>query len=179
MLRRIEDGALNENSVEELAQEFGVCARHMRRAISKEFGVTPIELAQTQRLLHAKQLLTETDLSVTDVAYAAGFESLRRFNSLFKLRYRLTPTALRRKSSDTTKLPSAADTGSTISFRIDYRPPCGLPQEHHHQNSNEKAENFKRRRPCRMGASLSRNETKKRNPEQSGNAKPKGKGSRI
>ncbi|MFP6681734.1 MAG: AlkA N-terminal domain-containing protein [Gammaproteobacteria bacterium] len=123
VLRRIEDGALNENSVEALAQEFGVCARHMRRAIGKEFGVTPIELAQTQRLLHAKQLLTETDMSVTDVAYAAGFESLRRFNSLFKSRYRLTPTSLRRKSNDATKLPNSSDTGSTISFRIDYRPP--------------------------------------------------------
>lgn len=123
VLRRVEDGALNERSVDQLATEFGVCARHIRRATAKEFGVTPMELAQTQRLLHAKQLLTETDLSVTDVAYAAGFASLRRFNALYKSRYRMTPSELRRDPSNPTKLPRAGAAGNTISFRIDYRPP--------------------------------------------------------
>jgi AraC family transcriptional regulator of adaptative response / DNA-3-methyladenine glycosylase II len=122
-LRRIEDGALDELTVDELAGEFGVSARHLRRAVNQEFGVTPIELAQTQRLLHAKQLLTETDLSVTDVAFAAGFASLRRFNALFKSRYRLAPRALRRRSKDLTPTPYIASGDETLSFRIDYRPP--------------------------------------------------------
>lgn len=122
-LRRIEDGAMNEFGVDELAAEFGVSARHLRRAMQKEFGVTPIELAQTQRLLHAKQLLTETDMTVTDVAFTSGFDSLRRFNALFKSRYRLAPTALRRKSTDLSRLPPALERGDTVSFRVDYRPP--------------------------------------------------------
>ncbi|MFT4563769.1 MAG: AraC family transcriptional regulator of adaptative response / DNA-3-methyladenine glycosylase II, partial [Gammaproteobacteria bacterium] len=125
VLRRIEDGALNHLSVDELAREFKVCGRHMRRALHKEFGITPIELAQTQRLLHAKQLLTETDMSVTDVAFSAGFDSLRRFNGLFKSRYKLAPTALRRHSIDRSSLPSSdtENAAGITSFRIDYRPP--------------------------------------------------------
>lgn len=122
-LRRIEDGALNNVGVDELAAEFNVTARHLRRAVGTAFGVTPVELAQTQRLLHAKQLLTETDLSVTDVAFTAGFASLRRFNALFKARYRLAPRALRRQSADLNTLPIAFDDTDTLSFRIDYRPP--------------------------------------------------------
>ena len=124
-LRRIEDGALNERGVDDLAREFKVCGRHMRRALQKEFGITPIELAQTQRLLHAKQLLTETDMSVTDVAFTAGFDSLRRFNALFKSRYRLVPTALRRESKDRSLLPPTGtdQAPGMTSFRIDYRPP--------------------------------------------------------
>jgi len=124
-LRRIEDGALNDLSGDELAAEFNVSARHMRRALSQEFGVTPVELAQTQRLLHAKQLLTETTLSVTDVAFASGFDSLRRFNALFKSRYRLSPTKLRGNSRGKLSQSKAAaqEFEGAISFRIDYRPP--------------------------------------------------------
>jgi len=93
---RIEDGALTEGSVGELAAELGVSDRHLRRVIESEFGVSPIELAQTQRLLLAKRLLTDTSLPVTEVAFASGFSSLRRFNALFRERYRLNPTDLRR-----------------------------------------------------------------------------------
>ncbi|MGR8920986.1 MAG: bifunctional transcriptional activator/DNA repair enzyme AdaA, partial [Gammaproteobacteria bacterium] len=121
-LRRIEDGALNESGVDALAAEFGVSARHLRRVVGEEFGVTPVELAQTQRLLAAKQLLTETDLSVTDVAFSAGFDSLRRFNALFKARYRLAPGALRRTSRRKGPAPRAHADG-TLVFRLDYRPP--------------------------------------------------------
>ncbi len=94
-LARIESGALNEAGVEELAAEFGVTARHLRRAVEGEFGVSPIEIAQTQRLLLAKQLLTETALPVTRIAFASGFASLRRFNALFQERYRMSPRRLR------------------------------------------------------------------------------------
>jgi AraC family transcriptional regulator of adaptative response / DNA-3-methyladenine glycosylase II len=95
---RIDDGALNEMSVEELAAEFGVTGRHLRRSVERAFGVTPIQLAQTQRLLTAKRLLTDTQLSIGEVAFAAGFSSLRRFNALFQERYRLSPTAIRRSN---------------------------------------------------------------------------------
>lgn len=120
-IRRIEDGALSALSLEELAAEFGVTARHLRRAIRQEAGLSPVELAQTQRLLVAKQLLTDTSMSVTEAAFAAGFESLRRFNAAFKLRYRLTPTSLRRKAQT-----SNVDNDDAYSFHLSIRPPFDL-----------------------------------------------------
>ncbi len=60
--QRIEDGALSEMSVADLAQEAGVSERHLRRVVESEFGVSPVELAQTQRLLLAKHLLTDSSL---------------------------------------------------------------------------------------------------------------------
>ena len=91
--RRIEAGALNDGgSLDELAGDLGLSARQLRRAVKQEFGVSPIELAQTQRLLLAKQLLSESNLPITQVAFASGFESVRRFNALFRSHYRLTPT---------------------------------------------------------------------------------------
>src|ERR687893_940832 len=93
---RIAAGALNGRSVAALAHELGVSERHLRRAMERELGVSPIELAQTHRLLLAKQLLADTSLSVTRIAFASGFQSLRRFNAVFRERYRLSPTALRR-----------------------------------------------------------------------------------
>src|SRR6516164_9697539 len=87
---RIEAGALNdEGSLEKLARELGLSSRQLRRAVRQEFGVSPVELAQTRRLLLAKQLLTETDLPIVRVAYASGFASVRRFNALFRAHYRL------------------------------------------------------------------------------------------
>ena len=79
---RIEAGALNEEgSLESLARELGLSDRQLRRAIRQEFGVSPIVLAQTRRLLLAKQLLTETCLPLIEVATASGFASVRRFNA--------------------------------------------------------------------------------------------------
>ena len=81
---RIEAGALNDDgSLETLARELGLSSRQLRRAIRQEFGVSPVELAQTRRLLLAKQLLTETNLPMIDVALASGFASVRRFNCAF------------------------------------------------------------------------------------------------
>ncbi len=96
--RAIAAGALNSASLDDLAQSLGVTGRHLRRAVTGELGVSPIALATTHRLLLAKRLLHETVLPVAQVAYAAGFESVRRFNAAFKSRYRLTPAALRREA---------------------------------------------------------------------------------
>ncbi|HEY5313741.1 MAG TPA: AlkA N-terminal domain-containing protein, partial [Pirellulales bacterium] len=120
-IRRIEDGALSELSLEALAAEFGVSARHLRRAIRREAGLSPVELAQTQRLLLAKQLLTDTAMTVTEAAFAAGFESLRRFNAAFKQRYRLTPTSLRRSPA-----AKQADRDDAYRFNLAVRPPFDL-----------------------------------------------------
>lgn len=97
---RIESGALIESSLAQLAREFGVTDRHLRRVVHDEFGVTPVELAQTYRLLLAKRLLTDTPMRVIDVAYASGFASLRRMNALFKSRYGISPTQLRREGGE-------------------------------------------------------------------------------
>lgn len=96
-VRRIEDGALAEQSVPELAAELGISDRHLRRAVQSEFGVSPVELAQTQRLLTAKRLLTDTHLPIGEVALASGFSSVRRFNALFLERYGLSPSRLRKR----------------------------------------------------------------------------------
>ncbi|MDB5387773.1 MAG: adenosine deaminase [Planctomycetaceae bacterium] len=120
-IRRIEDGALSGLSLDELAAEFGVTARHLRRSIRQEAGLSPIDLAQTQRLLLAKQLLTDTDMTITEAAFSAGFESLRRFNAAFKERYRLTPTSLR-KSADAAQ----GNLNDVYSFNLAVRPPFDL-----------------------------------------------------
>src|ERR1700678_2188814 len=92
----IEEHALSSARVGDLASSLGVSDRHLRRVTEAELGVSPIELAQTQRLLLAKRLLRETALSQTDIAFASGFGSVRRFNALFKSRYGLNPRSIRR-----------------------------------------------------------------------------------
>jgi len=114
--RLMEDGKLEDASLADLAARLGVTDRHMRRVFQQEFGVSPVEYAQTHRLLLAKRLLTDTDLSVMDVAMASGFASLRRFNDLFRTRYRMTPGELRRTA------PARAPTES-LAFDLAYRPP--------------------------------------------------------
>lgn len=116
---RIEDGALTDAGVDDLAAEMGVSGRHLRRATLTAFGVTPVELAQTQRLLLATRLLTDTALPVTEVAFASGFSSVRRFNALFKERYRLNPSDLRRRRSTR----STAPTADRLTCEVAYRPP--------------------------------------------------------
>src|SRR5438094_535989 len=91
----IEDGVLDEGGIEHLAGRVGVTSRHLRRIFECQYGVSPIEYAQTQRLLLAKRLLTDTSLPVTEVALASGFASVRRFNALFRARYRMAPGRLR------------------------------------------------------------------------------------
>jgi AraC family transcriptional regulator of adaptative response / DNA-3-methyladenine glycosylase II len=118
---RIEAGYLNEASVDDLASELGVSSRHLRRAMEARLGVTPVELAQTKRLALAKHLLQETSLPLADVAFASGFASLRRFNALFRARFRRAPSALRRaRTAPRRELPEERD---SIDLRLDYRPP--------------------------------------------------------
>jgi len=100
-----------------LAQRLGVTDRHLRRIFQAAHGVAPHDYLTTQRLLLAKQLLTDTALPVTQVALASGFDSLRRFNAAFVEHYRLNPTQLRRERK--AQAPSAAEP----SLRLAYRPP--------------------------------------------------------
>ncbi len=124
---RIGAGALNGHGVADLARELGVSERHLRRALERELGVSPVELAQTHRLLLAKRLLADTSLPVTRIAYASGFQSLRRFNSVFRERYRLSPSALRRtpRSSDLSAHRGRGSGPATdlVRLTLAYRPP--------------------------------------------------------
>jgi AraC family transcriptional regulator, regulatory protein of adaptative response / DNA-3-methyladenine glycosylase II len=114
---RIEAGALNgDGGLETLAKEFGLSSRQLRRVVRKELGVSPVELAQTARLLLAKRLLAESRLPVIRVAFASGFESVRRFNALFRSHYGLTPTRIRRAAP-------AAQSRDCVRLTLAYRPP--------------------------------------------------------
>ena len=120
----IEDRALEEGGLDAVAARLGITDRHLRRAFGAEFGVSPVEFAQTQRLLLAKRLLTDTALPVTEIAYASGFGSLRRFNALFKQRYRLQPSMLRRRMRTQDGSSTESD---TLNFELSFRPPYDWP----------------------------------------------------
>ena len=99
--RRIEAGALEEEGIGDIAVQLGVTDRHLRRAMVKTFGASPVELAQTHRLLTAKRLLADSRLSMTEIAFASGFQSLRRFNALFRERYGMAPSRIRERRAKT------------------------------------------------------------------------------
>ena len=117
-LALIADGALDgeHSDVEALAGRLGVSGRQLRRLFQRHLGASPIAVAQTQRVLFAKQLLHDTHLPMTEVALASGFGSVRRFNDTFRNLFRRPPSALRRKGVDT----SARD---GVTLRLAYRPP--------------------------------------------------------
>lgn len=104
-------------SLQELAEGLGYTDRHLRRVFMEEYHVSPVQYLQTCRLLLAKSLLTDTNLSVLEVAMAAGFGSLRRFNTVFKKHYQLTPTTLRKESA------REQQKGDQITVALGYRPP--------------------------------------------------------
>jgi AraC family transcriptional regulator, regulatory protein of adaptative response / DNA-3-methyladenine glycosylase II len=119
-------------SVAELAERLGVSDRHLRRIFFAEHGVTPLQYLQTRRLLLAKQLLTDTQMPIAQIALTSGFKSLRRFNAAFAGGYRMAPTRLRRasKGRGTTRADAApADAGEPITVTLGYRAPhdeCAL-----------------------------------------------------
>ncbi|MCX2861609.1 helix-turn-helix domain-containing protein [Paucibacter sp. PLA-PC-4] len=120
--RWLDDCCDEQASMEDLAAHLGITSRHLRRIFAAEHGVTPLQYLQTRRLLLAKHLLSDTTLPITEVAHAAGFASLRRFNAAFIEHYRLQPGALRKQTS-------AADTGDGAAgtlLRLGYRPPYAV-----------------------------------------------------
>lgn len=108
------------HGLEEIAKHFDLSSRQIRRIVQKEFGVSPIELLQTRRLLLAKQLLTETNLPITDIAFASGFSSVRRFNDAFRTRYRMSPSHLRKEAKQETSQ-------EFLTLQLAYRPPYDWP----------------------------------------------------
>lgn len=125
VVRRIDAGALDRGGgLGELARQLGWSERQIRRIVRRELGVSPKDLLMTRRLLLAKQLLTETELSMSDVAFASGFSSVRRFNSAFSDRYRMPPTRLRQVSSAAVAQDVTTDEPSgSFTIQLAYRPP--------------------------------------------------------
>ncbi|MCC6521497.1 MAG: helix-turn-helix domain-containing protein [Polyangiaceae bacterium] len=124
---RIDAGALNEAS---LAAELGVTARHLRRALGDELGLSPVALAQSRRLALAKALLCDSALDVAGVAFASGFGSVRRLNALFRARFGRSPSSVRRERAG--RAGRAHDTGpgatpraglDAVTVKLGYRPP--------------------------------------------------------
>lgn len=122
-LALIAEGALDEDEagVEALAERLGVGGRQLRRLFRQHLGASPIAVAQTRRVLFAKQLLHDTRLPMAEVAMSAGFGSVRRFNETFRDLFGRPPSALRRKVGADT---SARD---GVTLRLAYRPPYDWP----------------------------------------------------
>jgi len=122
LVHRIDEGMLDDPSdgrwMERVAKQFGWSSRQIRRIVQRELGVSPMELLQTRRLLLAKQLLTETALPISQVAYASGYSSLRRFNDAFSGRYRMPPSRFRRNVTADSVAPS-----ETFTLQLGYRAP--------------------------------------------------------
>jgi AraC family transcriptional regulator of adaptative response / DNA-3-methyladenine glycosylase II len=116
-LRLIAQGALDEAGVETLAARLGVSARHLSRLFRRHLGALPTAVAQTRRLHFAKQLISDTGLSMTEVAMAAGFRSIRRFNDVFREFYGRPPSQLRRLGE------SAGGAKGEYVFQLAFRPP--------------------------------------------------------
>lgn len=103
----VEEGALDEGGrVEALAERLGIGARHLSRLFRKHLGATPQQVAKTARVQRAKRLLSDTALSMTEIALKAGFGSLRRFNAVFLEVYRRPPTAIRRVTASPVPEPA-------------------------------------------------------------------------
>lgn len=95
-MRMIEDGFLDENTVNQLADRLGIGARHLSRLFAKHAGASPTQVAATARIQRAKRLINTSDMALADIAFAAGFQSVRRFNDVFKALYGRPPSSLKR-----------------------------------------------------------------------------------
>ena len=120
-LALVHEGALDEGSVDALAARLGIGPRHLHRLFVAHVGAPPLAVAKTRRLHFAKRLIDETDLSMTEIAFASGFGSLRRFNDTFRETYERAPSALRRL-----RRKDAAPARGETSLRLAFRPPYDL-----------------------------------------------------
>ena len=123
-LRLIDEGVLDAASVDELAARVGIGPRHLHRLFVEHVGASPNAVAQTRRLHFAKRLIDETTLPMTDIALAAGFGSLRRFNSAFQGTYKRAPRELRRRRRR--GLASGGD--DEVILTLAFRPPYDWTQ---------------------------------------------------
>jgi AraC family transcriptional regulator, regulatory protein of adaptative response / DNA-3-methyladenine glycosylase II len=122
-LSAIAAGALDEAGVKELAAQLAVSDRHLRRLFTDRLGASPVAVAQTRRILFAKQLIDETTLSMTEVGMAAGFPSIRRFNDAMQKTYQKPPSDLRKTQASTTAISKTPN----IALKLPFSPPYDWP----------------------------------------------------
>jgi AraC family transcriptional regulator, regulatory protein of adaptative response / DNA-3-methyladenine glycosylase II len=122
-LRLIEAGALDHGNVDELAEHVGIGARHLRRLFAEHLGVAPLQIANARRLRSARRLLRDTALSANQVAFSAGFQSIRQFNHAIKSSFAQSPSELRRIETP----GDASKPGDEICLRLSFRPPLDWP----------------------------------------------------
>ena len=116
-LTLISEGAIGSGAnLDQFAERLGIGERQLRRLFHEHLGASPISVIQTRRILFAKQLIHETLLPMTEVALAAGFGSIRRFNDTFRKLYNRPPSSLRRAASETS-------CATAITIQLTYRPP--------------------------------------------------------
>ncbi len=114
----IYQGFLNNHSVEELAQELLVSDRHLRKLFNDTLGTSPIAIANYHRALFAKKLLLTANMAISDIAFAAGFGSLRQFNDVFRKIFGMSPTKLRN-----TCLEKRINSSGTVRLLLPYNSP--------------------------------------------------------
>ncbi|MET0391256.1 MAG: AlkA N-terminal domain-containing protein, partial [Polyangiales bacterium] len=122
-LQLIADGGLGTGSLETFAERLGIGPRQLRRLFDRYVGASPVAVAQTQRLLFAKQLLTETPLPMTQVALAAGFGSVRRFNAVFQRAYARPPSQLRSATARKLAADKRPASEPLIELKLPYNKP--------------------------------------------------------
>jgi AraC family transcriptional regulator of adaptative response / DNA-3-methyladenine glycosylase II len=121
-LRLIGEGVMDERGVDSLAERLGIGGRHLRRLFSERLGASPIAIARTRRTHFAYRLIIETDMPISQIAFASGFGSLRRFNAAIREAFAASPTALRRsRTKDPRKM--AREEAEGLVLRLAYRPP--------------------------------------------------------
>jgi len=123
-MRLVQDGVVERDGVEGLANRLGYSSRHLTRVLTNELGAGPLALARANRAQTARTLLSSTELPVADIAFAAGFGSLRQFNDTIAAVYQATPTELRALSRRGRRdLPTLAGPSGTLTLRLPARAP--------------------------------------------------------
>lgn len=116
---RIQEGALNQTTLQNFSESMGISDRYLRKLFQQYLGVSPIIYANHLRLMFAKQLLHQTQLPITDIAFIAGFNSVRRFNDSFKATMKLSPSNLRKNLNSQQGIQES----QAIQLKLHYRPP--------------------------------------------------------
>ena len=122
-LEKIYGGFLHDHSLGELAEKVGVSDRHLRQLFQDNLGARPGAVARYHKALFAKKLLVYSRQSITDIAYASGFGSIRQFNEVFKKTFGKTPTQLRREEG-----PEEENPGADTLLKLPYRQPFDFKQ---------------------------------------------------
>lgn len=133
-VRLIEEGEVDRSGVEGLATRLAVGPRHLRRVLQHDLGAGPIALARAQRAQTARILIETTDLSMSDLAFAAGFGSVRQFNSTITEVFAVSPTVLResaqkrkgRKATGPDAVVGTDDSRLSLHLRLPFREPLAL-----------------------------------------------------